>query len=165
MLRKAVFIACVFFAEFAFPISRIGNNNRIQDARDGYVFTIPPKFPSVTMVQDGGAVLASGLFASSPPLPVDIQIQSFRSQYQDLAGQGQKAIEDYFLSRPGIRYKNLKVNNGALTLFGESETSYVAVSVCGDGRGYVLFAQKLDLTAEGILHALQNTVFESPCRN
>lgn len=165
MLRRLAFVICALFGELAFPISRIGNNNRIQDIQDGYSFAIPVGFPSVTEVHDGGAVLASGLFASSPPLPVDIQLQSFRSQFRHLVGKGQKEIEDYFIDRPGIHYKNLKIANGGLNLFGESETSYAAISVCGDGRGYVLFAQKLHLTAEGIVDALQHTVFESPCLN
>ena len=165
MLRKSVFILCVLVAEIAFPISRIGNNNRIQDPQDRYSLSIPKDFSSVTEMRDGGAVLASGRFASSPPLPVDIQMQSFRSQYPALVGKGQSDIETYFVGQSAAQWQNIKTKNGAISLFGENDSVYMAISACGDGRGYVLFAPKFDLIAQGMMEALQTTTYELPCKN
>lgn len=163
MLRKYIFIICALFTEVAFPISRIGNNSRIRDPQDQYSLTVPKDFASITEIRDGGLVLASGRFASSPPLPVDIQMQSFRSQYPALVNKGQGEIESFFNGQSAIKYQTVPTSNGSLSLFGESQTAYVAISVCENGRGYVLFAPKLDLIAQGMIEALQTTTYEVPC--
>jgi hypothetical protein len=164
MRRSLVFLTLALCGELAFPISRIGNNRVIRDPRDAYRTLLPSEFASVTSVGDGGLVLASGLFAASPPVPADIQMLPFRSQYPQLVGQDESKMEEFFTKSAGIRYEKLKVANDATTLFGEGDQTYVGVSFCADGRGYVIFAPKLEITGLGMKSLLTHTEFEKPCR-
>jgi len=147
----------------AHPIGRVGNNSRLHDEIDLYSTVLPKDFEDVNSASDGGLVLASGLFTASPPMPADLQLFTFRSQYPSLMGQGKSAIESFFTTSPGITYRKLDIANGALTLLGENTLGYVGVSVCGDGRGYVVLAPKLVITHKAVLEILNGTVFEQPC--
>lgn len=162
MLRRVLFLLAGMFSESAFPIGRIGNQT-LNDNVDHYSANIPAAFASVSAVDDGGLVLASGRFGSVPMMPVDIQVLPFKSQYPALAGQGLEPIRSFFFQSPGIHYDRVDVKNSALSLFGETSTSYVGVSVCGDGRGYVLFGPRFELTKSGILEILMQTKFDQPC--
>jgi hypothetical protein len=164
MLRKSAFLLTTALAELAFPIGRIGNNLRMGDAAEHYSSAIPVAFRNVSTVNDGGLILTSGRFGSSPMVPADLQVLPFRTQYPDLVGAGVQSIQEYFFKSPGIRYEKVAVSNSALSLFGETPTSYIGVSVCGDGRGFVMFGPRLDLTKKGILEILLQTEFEEPCR-
>jgi hypothetical protein len=167
MVRK-LFVAAIFgglFTQSAFSIGRIGNSTKIGDQLDGYSAVIPREFQGFSAVTDGGALLQSGLFAASPPQPVDINILSFRSQYPQLVGTGQKSIRNFFVNSTGAQYSQLTGTNGALNLFGETDSSYIGISVCGDGRGYVMFALKLGIVETAMKQIIEQTIFERPCSN
>lgn len=166
-MHRSLFVLicfCALLAERAFPIGRTGNNS-IGDRVDGYAATVPTEFHNTSAVGDGGMLLQSGLFMSSPPQPVDINILSFRSQFPELVGKGKTEIEKFFASSTDTKYFTLPLSNSALNLFGEGASSLVGIAVCGDGRGYVIFAPKVDITDTAMKKLMRDTVFERPCTN
>lgn len=161
--RKWLLILGTLLSQGAYPIGRTGNSDHVSDPIDGYTTEVPKTFTSMTKLKDGNISLDSGLFAGDNQVPISIYMSSFRSQYPALVSKGREQIERFFLNTAGISYLKLGVTNGSLTLLGEADSSYVGVSVCNDGRGFILYASKLEIVNKGMHELLLNTVFEKPC--
>ena len=163
MRLELAFVVFALAAESALAIGRVGNSRYIGDPVEKFVVPLPAEFGDVS-VHAGGAVLESGLFTSSPPMPVEVQLAPFRSEYPLLVGKDLSEIEKFFGAAKETSYRSAGGASDALSLFGESSLSVVGVSICSDGRGYVAFAPKLAITKRGILQLLERTVFDPPCK-
>ena len=177
MRTSLLILALALFAEGAYPISRIGNNDdvpglngELQDSVEGFVAAVPADFPDVLSISDRSAKLsppdamAIEGFEGGGPDRLAMMAYPLGTSNPEWLNKSDVELIDFLTKTDHFVVTEIRKDPCGFFLFGENAQGFIGVGKWGV-HGYVLSAQQSasQVGKQGIIDILNSTKITESC--